>query len=64
MRVERVRVSIHAVLNSPHGVEVIVRGDVVLVIAGEAQLTTVTLVDKVPEFFGTQGLKEVVLELD
>ena len=40
--------SIHAVLNSPHGVEVVVRGDVVLVIAGEAQLTAITLVDKVP----------------
>lgn len=42
--------------NLPHGVEVVVGGDVVLVVAGEAELVAVALVDKVPELLGAERL--------
>lgn len=42
--------------DSPHGVEVIVRGNVVLVIAGETELVAVALMDKVPQLFGAKWL--------
>lgn len=44
------------VTDSPHGVEVIIWGNVVLIITGQAELVAITLMDKVPKFFGTQGL--------
>jgi hypothetical protein len=43
--------------HSPHCVEVIVRGHIVLIITGQAQLIPIALVDKVPELLGTQGLQ-------
>lgn len=42
--------------DSPHGVEVVVRRNVVLVIAGQTQLVAVALMDKVPQFFWAQRL--------
>lgn len=41
------------VLNSPHGVEVLIRRDVVLIITRQAKFVTVTLMDKVPQLFWT-----------
>lgn len=45
--------------HSPHGVEVIIRGNVVLVITCQAQLVAIALMDKVPQLFGAQGLMKV-----
>lgn len=45
-------------LNSPHGVEVLIRRDVVLIITGQAEFITVTLMDKVPQLFWTQWLSQ------
>lgn len=42
---------------SPHRVEVIIRGYVVLVVTGQAQFIPVALVNKVPELLGAQGLQ-------
>lgn len=42
--------------DSPHGVEVIVGGNVVLVVAGETELVAVALMDKVPQLFGAKRL--------
>lgn len=43
--------------HSPHGVEVVIRGNVVLVITGQAELIAVALMDKVPQLFGAQRLR-------
>lgn len=42
--------------DSPHGVEVVVGGNVVLVVAGETELVAVALMDKVPQLFGAKRL--------
>lgn len=42
--------------HSPHRVEVIIRGHIVLIITGQPQLIPITLVDEVPELLGAQGL--------
>lgn len=42
---------------SPHSVEVIIRGHVVLIVTGKAQFIPVALVNEVPELLGTQGLQ-------
>lgn len=42
--------------DSPHGVEVVIRGNVVLIVAGQAELVAVALMDKVPQLFGAQWL--------
>lgn len=47
---------------SPHGVEVIVWRYIVLIITGETQLIAITLMDKVPQLFGTEGLQEGDIE--
>lgn len=43
--------------HSPHCVEVVIRGHVVLVITGQAQFVPIALVNKVPELLGTQRLQ-------
>lgn len=43
---------------SPHSVEVVIGGHVVLVVTGKAQFIPIALVNKVPELLGTQGLQE------
>lgn len=42
---------------SPHCVEVVIRGYVVLIVTGQPQLVPVALVNEVPELLGTQGLQ-------
>lgn len=42
---------------SPHGVEIIIRGDVVFIITGESQLIAIALMYKVPEFFRAEWLQ-------
>lgn len=41
---------------SPHRIKVVIRGHVVLVITGQAQLVSIALVNEVPELLGAQGL--------
>lgn len=43
--------------DSPHGVEVVIWGNVVLIVAGEAEFVAIALMNKVPQFFGAQGLE-------
>lgn len=45
-------------LNSPHGVKVLIRRNVVFILTGQAEFITVTLMDKVPQLFWTQRLRE------
>jgi len=56
-RVARPDVTAATGQDSPHGVEVVVGGYIVFVVAGQAQLVAVALVDKMPQFFGTEGLR-------
>lgn len=42
--------------NSPHGIEVIIRRYVILIITGQTQFIPITLMDKVPQLLGTQWL--------
>lgn len=47
-----------AQIDSPHGVEVVIRGNIVLVVTRQAELVAIALMNKVPQFFGAQGLRE------
>ena len=49
---------------SPHRVEVVIGGHVVLVVTGQAQLVPVALVDEVPELLGAQRLQGTAERLD
>lgn len=42
---------------SPHRVEVVIGGHIVLIVTGQAQLIPVALVNEVPELLGAQGLQ-------
>lgn len=48
---------------SPHRVDVVIRGHVVLVVTGQAQLIPIALVNKVPELLGAQGLRGTTEQL-
>lgn len=45
--------------DSPHGVEVVIRRYIILIVTCQTQLIPITLMDKMPQLFGTQWLDKM-----